>query len=149
MGTRASCWPAARSWLHLWVLPVHSALLPHSMEVVQQILCHRPLCVPFASPQCHQSTAPGGLDWDMCLCVCEHMRVRVPVHTQLCLFSAVYRRKQDYLCSNNCVFPVWTIFCSDLLFSLGLPSSIVLIFGAGHTFFHLQMEILNGVLNNN
>lgn len=54
--------------------------------------------------------------------------------TQLCLFCVAYRRKEDYLCSNHDVFPKQNIFCSDLLLSLGLPSSIVLIFGAGHIF---------------
>lgn len=54
--------------------------------------------------------------------------------TQLCLFYVAYRKKEDYLCSDHDVFPKRNIFCSDLLVSLGLPSSIVLIFGASHIF---------------
>lgn len=43
------------------------------------------------------------------------------------------------------MFPERNIFCSDLLLSLVLPSSIVFMFGADHIFFlsHLEMEILN------
>lgn len=43
------------------------------------------------------------------------------------------------------MFPEQNIFCSDLLLSLVLPSSIVFMFGADHIFFlsHLEMEILN------
>lgn len=59
----------------------------------------------------------------MCLC------------TQLCLFYVAYRRKEDYLCSNRDAFSKQNIFCSGLLFSLDLPSRIVLMFGASDIFF--------------